>query len=53
VMVGDRCSDIAAANGAGLRQAFLISGNESEGCGGEYLAVDRLTEVEEWLVQRG
>ena len=53
VMVGDRCSDIAAANGAGLRQAFLISGTESEGCGGEYLAVDRLTEVEEWLVQRG
>ena len=28
VMVGDRCSDIAAANAAGLRQAFLISGTE-------------------------
>ena len=28
VMIGDRCSDIAAANAAGLRQAFLISGTE-------------------------
>src|SRR5690242_15290253 len=26
VMVGDRCSDIAAANAAGLRQAFLLAG---------------------------
>jgi len=53
VMVGDRCSDIAAANAAGLRQAFFISGTETEGCGGDFLAVDRLTEVEEWLAQRG
>jgi D-glycero-D-manno-heptose 1,7-bisphosphate phosphatase len=53
VMVGDRCTDIAAANAAGLRQAFLISGTETEKCGGEYLAVDRLTEVEQWLAQRG
>ncbi|HUZ97516.1 MAG TPA: HAD family hydrolase [Edaphobacter sp.] len=53
VMVGDRCSDIAAANAAGLRQVFLISGTETEACGGEYLAVDQLTEVEEWLAQRG
>jgi D-glycero-D-manno-heptose 1,7-bisphosphate phosphatase len=53
VMIGDRCSDIAAANAAGLRQAFLISGTEVAGCGGEYLAVDRLTEAEEWLAERG
>jgi D,D-heptose 1,7-bisphosphate phosphatase len=53
VMVGDRCTDIAAANAAGLRQAFLISGTETGECGGEYLGVDRLTEVEEWLAQRG
>lgn len=53
VMVGDRCSDIAAANAAGLRQAFLISGTEDTGCGGEYLAVDRLAEVEDWLAERG
>lgn len=53
VMVGDRCTDIAAANAAGLRQAFLISGTEAGECGGHYLAVDRLTEVEQWLAERG
>lgn len=53
VMVGDRSTDIAAANAAGLRQAFLMRGTEAEGCGGEYLAVDRLDEVERWLVERG
>ena len=34
VMVGDRCSDIAAANSAGLKQAFLVAGTEQAGCGG-------------------
>ena len=53
VMVGDRCSDIAAANAAGLRQAFLIGGTEDAGCGGNYLAVESLAEVERWLVGRG
>jgi D-glycero-D-manno-heptose 1,7-bisphosphate phosphatase len=53
VLVGDRCSDVGAANAAGLRQAFLISGTEAAGCGGEYLAVESLAEVERWLVQRG
>jgi D-glycero-D-manno-heptose 1,7-bisphosphate phosphatase len=53
VLVGDRCSDIAAANAAGLRQAFLIGGTEPEKCGGEYVAVDSLAEVERWLVERG
>jgi D-glycero-D-manno-heptose 1,7-bisphosphate phosphatase len=53
VMVGDRCSDVAAANSAGLRQAFLISGTEAAGCGGEYLGVESLAEVERWLVERG
>jgi len=52
VMVGDRCSDVAAANAVGLRQAFLISGTETAGCGGEYLAVESLAEVERWLVER-
>jgi D-glycero-D-manno-heptose 1,7-bisphosphate phosphatase len=51
VMVGDRCSDVGAANAAGLRQAFLISGTEDAGCDGEYLAVDSLGEVERWLVE--
>jgi D-glycero-D-manno-heptose 1,7-bisphosphate phosphatase len=52
VMVGDRCSDIAAANAAGLRQAFLISGTEEKGCGGDYLAVESLAEVERWIEER-
>ena len=50
VMVGDRCSDIAAANSAGLRQAFLLDGTEKSGCGGNYRSVKSLTEVEQWLV---
>jgi D-glycero-D-manno-heptose 1,7-bisphosphate phosphatase len=53
VLVGDRCSDMGAANAAGLRQAFLISGTEAERCGGEYLPVRALAEVERWLVERG
>ncbi len=53
VLVGDRCSDIAAANAAGLRQAFLITGTEAAECGGEYLRVDSLAEVEQWLVALG
>jgi len=53
VMVGDRCSDIAAANAAGLRQAFLMRGTEAEGCGGEHLAISNLDEVERWLVEQG
>jgi D-glycero-D-manno-heptose 1,7-bisphosphate phosphatase len=52
VMVGDRCSDIAAANAAGLRQAFLIHGTEGKGCAGEYVEVRSLAEVERWLVER-
>jgi D-glycero-D-manno-heptose 1,7-bisphosphate phosphatase len=53
ILVGDRCSDVGAANAAGLRQAFLISGAETAKCGGEYLAVESLAEVERWLVERG
>jgi D-glycero-D-manno-heptose 1,7-bisphosphate phosphatase len=49
VMVGDRCSDIAAANSAGLRQAFLVAGTEEAACSGEYLPVETLEEVERWL----
>ncbi len=53
VLVGDRCSDVGAANAAGLRQAFLICGTEAAGCCGEYLMVESLAEVERWLVERG
>jgi D-glycero-D-manno-heptose 1,7-bisphosphate phosphatase len=53
VLVGDRCSDVGAANAAGLQQAFLIRGTEVAGCGGDYLKVESLAEVERWLVERG
>lgn len=53
VMVGDRCSDVAAANSAGLRQAFLIHGTEGAPCGGSYVGVQSLNEVERWLLDRG
>ncbi|MEG9437681.1 HAD family hydrolase [Edaphobacter sp. HDX4] len=51
VLIGDRCSDIAAANSAGLRQAFLLAGTERSGCGGFYLEVNTLDEVEQWLLR--
>ena len=54
VMVGDRCSDIAAANAAGLGKAFLIAGTEEDGrCGGDFIGVTGLGEVEAWLVEQG
>jgi D-glycero-D-manno-heptose 1,7-bisphosphate phosphatase len=54
VMVGDRCSDIAAANAAGVRQAFLIAGTEEDGrCSGDFMKVMGLGEVEAWLVEQG
>jgi len=53
VMVGDRCTDVGAANAAGLRQAFLIAGTEEEACAGACLRVSGLGEVEEWIRARG
>jgi D-glycero-D-manno-heptose 1,7-bisphosphate phosphatase len=53
VLVGDRCSDVAAANAAGLRQAFLVLGTEDTSCSGKYLSVKSLSEVEDWLVVQG
>ena len=49
VMVGDRCSDVAAGQSAGLRQVFLLQGNEPERCPGRYHAVKSLQEVQQWL----
>lgn len=49
VMVGDRCTDIGAANAAGVRQAFLMEGTEQGACTGVYASVHALAEVEEWL----
>ena len=51
ILVGDRCSDIAAANAAGLRQAFLLAGTEPGPCPGLHLPVTSLAEVEAWLVR--
>lgn len=53
IMVGDRCSDIAAANTAGLRQAFLVRGTEADACSGDYIDVTSLAEVERWMIERG
>ena len=50
VMVGDRCTDVVAANAAGLRTAFLLEGTETAGCKGEYKTVKTLHQVQEWLV---
>ena len=49
VMVGDRCSDVAAAQSAGLRQVFLLQGIETERCAGQYHPVRSLREVQQWL----
>lgn len=49
VMVGDRCTDIGAANAAGLRKAFLMAGTEDGACTGAYASVHALAEVEAWL----
>jgi len=53
LMVGDRCTDVGAANAAGLRQAFLIAGTEEGECGGEFVPVRGLGEVEAWIRERG
>jgi D-glycero-D-manno-heptose 1,7-bisphosphate phosphatase len=54
VMIGDRCSDIAAANSAGLRQAFLLTGTEPpDACTGSFLQITGLREAERWLAERG
>ena len=53
ILVGDRCTDIAAAEAAGLRQAFLLAGTEAGPCGGSYAPVSSLAEVENWLTVNG
>lgn len=49
ILVGDRCSDMAAAQAAGLRQAFLLGGTEEKPCPAPHLAVQTLAAVEAWL----
>jgi D-glycero-D-manno-heptose 1,7-bisphosphate phosphatase len=49
VLVGDRCSDIAAANAAGVGRAFLLRGTEPGPCPGAHDVVDALAEIESRL----
>lgn len=49
ILIGDRCSDIAAANAAGLSQAFLLAGTESGPCPGSHRPISSLSEAEAWL----
>ncbi len=58
VMVGDRCSDVAAANAAGVRKTFLLRGaapaeDETVPCPGEYMAIGSLAEAEWWIREVG
>jgi D-glycero-D-manno-heptose 1,7-bisphosphate phosphatase len=50
ILVGDRCSDIAAANAAGLAHAFLLRGTESGTCPGPHQPIDSLATVKAWLL---
>jgi D-glycero-D-manno-heptose 1,7-bisphosphate phosphatase len=50
LLVGDRCSDIAAANTARLRQAFLLAGTEENPCPGQALLINSLQEVQQWIL---
>ena len=49
ILIGDRCSDIAAANSAGLRQAFLLEGTEPNSCPGAYTLIATLLEAQTGL----
>ncbi len=49
ILIGDRCTDIAAANAASLRHAFLISGTETTACSSPHTPIQTLSEVEDWL----
>jgi D-glycero-D-manno-heptose 1,7-bisphosphate phosphatase len=46
MMVGDRCSDVAAANAAGLGKMFLLHGTETGSCIGDYISAETLAEVQ-------
>jgi D-glycero-D-manno-heptose 1,7-bisphosphate phosphatase len=50
ILVGDRCSDIAAAHAAGLQQAFLLRGTEAGRCPDDAITIDSLAEVEAWML---
>ena len=49
ILIGDRCSDIAAANTAGLAQALLLAGTEAKPCPGSHRLIHSLEEAEAFL----
>ena len=49
ILVGDRCTDLGAANNAGFRQAFLLRGTEPAPCAENGIHIDSLSELETWL----
>ena len=53
ILVGDRCSDLAAAHAARLRQAFLLAGTEPGPCSHGSIEVESLKEVEQWIERQG
>jgi D-glycero-D-manno-heptose 1,7-bisphosphate phosphatase len=53
ILVGDRCSDLAAAHAAGLRQAFFMPGTELEHCPEPHQQIESLGDVEAWLKSNG
>lgn len=53
LLVGDRCSDIAAAHAAGVGNSFLLDGTELQPCPGRYARTGTLSEIERWLIDHG
>jgi D-glycero-D-manno-heptose 1,7-bisphosphate phosphatase len=56
ILIGDRCSDIAAAHAASLRHAFLLAGTDWDGteptpCPDPHTLIHHLSEAESWLQQ--
>ena len=56
ILIGDRCSDIAAAHAASLRHAFLLAGTDWLGpapspCPHPHTPIHLLAEAEAWLQQ--
>ncbi len=50
VLIGDRCTDIAAAAAAGLRQAFLLGNTEPDTlCPHPFKRIQNLRQAELWL----
>ncbi len=49
ILIGDRCSDVAAANAAHLQAAFLLAGTEITACPHPHTPITALEQAEDWL----